>query len=180
MLKDPRIAAAAGIGGLALTIVLLLALAPWSSGNSSAQVLHQGDANCDQLVDARDALAVLHVAANVPPFAPCVAEAGDVNCDGAINPADAIDIVMYAVGLPARSAAAIPVAGETCPPIGAPLNSPTPTTSPPTTTTTHTATPTPSHSVTPTPTPAPSPDVYGATEVLSASYLGDAANAAIE
>ena len=158
MLKDPRIAAAAGIAGLALAIVLLLALAPWSSGNSSAQVLHQGDANCDQLVDARDALAVLHVAANVPPFAPCAAESGDVNCDGAVNATDAIDIMMYTVGLPTRAAAAVTVAGETCPPIGASLNTPTPTASPPpTTTTTDSATPTPSHSVTPTPTLSPSP-----------------------
>jgi glucose/arabinose dehydrogenase len=207
MLKDPRIGAAAGIAGLALAIVLLLALAPWSSGNSSAQVLHQGDANCDQLVDARDALAVLHVAASVPPFAPCAAESGDVNCDGAVNTTDAIDIMIYAVGLPARTAAAVPVAGETCPPIGASLNTPTPTASPPPTTT-HSATPTPSHSVTPTPSPhatitptpgdcagpgggpalpstppptsAPSAGAYNATQVLSATYLGSSADSAIE
>lgn len=176
MLKDPRIAAAAGIASLALAIVALLALAPWSSGDSSAQVLHQGDANCDQLIDARDALAVLHVAANAPPFAPCAAESGDVNCDGAVNASDAIDIMMYTVGLPTRTAAATTVAGETCPPIGASLNTTTPTASSPPTTPTHSATPTP----TPTPTPGPSPDAYGATEVLSASYLGPTANSAIE
>src|ERR1700694_2147791 len=122
MLKDPRIAAAAGIAGLALVIVPLLALAAWSSGNSSAQVLHQGDTNCDQLVDARDALAVLHVAAMVAPFAPCAAESGDVNCDGAVHVTDATDIMMYTAGLPTRTAAANTVTGETCPPIGASLN----------------------------------------------------------
>jgi glucose/arabinose dehydrogenase len=201
MLKDPRIAAAAGIAGLALAIVLLLALAPWSSGKSSAQVLHQGDANCDQLVDARDALAVLHLAASVPPFAACAAESGDVNCDGAINPTDAIDILMYTVGLPTRAAAAATVAGETCPPIGAPLNTQTPTASPPPTTTTHSATPTltpsphltnttppdcagpgggPSLPTAPPPTSPPSAGSYGAKQLLSANYLGDAANAAIE
>src|SRR5450759_1692047 len=126
MLKDPRIAATSGIASLALAIGALLALAPWSSGDSSAQVIHQGDANCDQLIDARDALAVLHVAANAPPFAPCAAESGDVNCDGAVNASDAIDIMMYTVGLPSRTAAATTVAGETCPPIGASLNTTTP------------------------------------------------------
>jgi glucose/arabinose dehydrogenase len=163
MLKDPRIAAAAGIAGLALAIVALLALAPWSSGGSSSRVLHQGDANCDQLIDARDALAVLHLAANVPPFAPCAAESGNVNCDRAVNATDAIDIMAYTVGLPTRAAAANTVAGETCPPIGDSLTSPTPTASPTPTTTTHspspsvTPTPTPSHSVTARPPLSPSP-----------------------
>lgn len=211
MLKDPRIAAAAGIGGLALAVVLMLALAQWSSGDGSTSQLHQGDANCDQIVDARDALAVLHIAANVPPFAPCAAESGNVNCDGAVNASDAIDIMMYTVGLPTRTAAATTVAGETCPPIGASLTSPTPmpTASPPPTTTTPSAPPTttPSHSVTQSPSPqptiTPAPDAcagpgggnslpsappptsppsaaYNATQVLSASYLGSAADSAIE
>lgn len=196
MLKDPRIAAA-GIAGLALAAVLLLALSPWSSGYSSGQVLHQGDANCDQLVDARDALAVLHVAAAVLPIAPCAAESGDVNCDGAVNTADAIDILIYTAGLPTRAAAAVTVGGETCPPIGASLNSPTPTASPPTPTHSVTLSPSPHPTTTmtpdcrgpgggpslpsaPPPTSPPSAGAYIATQVLSAGYLGSAADSAIE
>jgi glucose/arabinose dehydrogenase len=216
MLKDPRVAAAAGIAGLALVILVTIALAPWSSGNSGAETLKQGDANCDQLVDARDALAVLHVAANVPPFAPCAAQTGDVDCNDAIDATDAIDIMMYAAGLPVPTAQAAVAVEQGCPPIGTQLD--TPTSSPTPTATPHSVTPThtPTHSPTPTatltppqsptitpvntpgdcagpgggpslptppaPTSPPAADAYGTGPgpVLSSTYLGDAANAAIE
>jgi glucose/arabinose dehydrogenase len=199
MLKHPRVAAVAGITGLALVILVTIALAPWSSGDSGAQTLRQGDANCDQVVDARDALAVLRVAANVPPFAPCAAQTGDVDCSDAVDATDAIDIVMYAAGLPVPTGqGALSVEGA-CPPIGTQLDTPTssPTaTATPTPTVTTPVSPTPTLSSGPTdctgpgggpslpsapaPTSPPAPDAYGATQVLSTSYLGDAANEAVE
>ncbi len=209
MLKDPRVAAAAGIAALALVVVVAIALAPWSSGNSGAESLQQGDANCDQVVDALDALAVLHVAANVPPLPDCAQQTADVDCSNSINAVDAIEIMGYAAGIPSRTGGAA-AAEQTCPPIGSQLD--TPTSSPTSTATVPPPTPSPTPTSSPSPTPqpptasppphtpgdcsgpgggaslpsAPSPtsppsaDAYGATQVLSAGYLGSAADNAIE
>lgn len=206
-LKDPCLAIAFGLGGLALLVIALTLLSTWSS---SAQVLRQGDANCDQVIDARDALADLRFAANILPFADCTAVTGDVDCDGTIDAEDAIQIVKYVEGLPTSTEAPGSLDGA-CPAIGAPIGTTTLTVSP--TTTVSSVTPTPTNtaagSFTPTPTPGPTPSTtvspgacagpgggptlpsapgptsppsagaYGVTAVLTTSYLGDAANAAI-
>ncbi len=94
-----------GLIGLTLVIVALLTLSPWSSHNSGAEVLRQGDTNCDQVVNAQDGLGALQVAASIQPT-PICGFAGDIDCSGDVDTTDAIGIVRYAAGLPSASAAA--------------------------------------------------------------------------
>jgi hypothetical protein len=69
----------------------------------------QGDADCNQTVDAGDLLAVL-LTLGTESAAPCSGYA-DVNCDGVVSGLDAVLILRYVSGL----ASAIPG----CPPVGA-------------------------------------------------------------
>jgi glucose/arabinose dehydrogenase len=176
-----------GLAGIGLLVVALLTLGPWSSPNSNAEVLRQGDTNCDQIVNAADGLGDLQVAAAVQPT-PLCAFAGDIDCSGEVDTKDAISIVRYAAGLPTASSAA---AQGACPAIGEPIGTTTPTTSSTTSggSATSTVTPTPTTSrsptptqppVTPTPTATPTPNTYTAQESLSAASLGPGANDAIE
>ena len=57
-----------------------------------------GDANCDGLVDSRDALVVLQLSAGLTDVLPCVQNA-DANGDGQINALDAAVILQYDAGL---------------------------------------------------------------------------------
>lgn len=191
-----------GLAGLTLLVVALLTLGAWSSPTSNAEVLRQGDTNCDQVVNATDALGALQVAADVQPT-PICAFAGDIDCSGEVDVSDAIGILRYAAGLPAASGAA---AQSTCPPINAPIGTTTPapaTATPtvtasgsPTQTTPNTPTPTVTPTDTPTtcsgpgggaslppapgPTSPPSAMSYNAQQVISAADLGPAASSAIQ
>ncbi len=69
-----------------------------------------GDANCDYVVDEKDALAVIGDVAGGKP-APC-RDLGNVKCDDLLNVLDALFILQYKAGITAH----IPA---WCPPIGA-------------------------------------------------------------
>ncbi len=69
----------------------------------------QGDADCNETVDASDLLAVLQTLGDFG-AAPCLAYA-DVNCDGVISGLDAVIILRHISQLPSA------VAG--CPAVGA-------------------------------------------------------------
>jgi len=70
-----------------------------------------GDVDCDNGIDAVDALKVLRAAAALPSAAACLAGSGDVNCSGAITSVDALLLLRHVAALPV----ALPVA---CPTIG--------------------------------------------------------------
>ena len=186
-MQNPRLLAGIGLSGLALLVVALLMLGPWSSPDSNAEVLRQGDINCDQLVNATDGLGALQVAANIQPTPICTF-AGDVDCSGDVDVTDAIGIVRYSADLPAHSVAA---AQGDCPPIGSAIGTPTPSgqtgSATPTPNTSHSPTPThtpppitPTPTVTPSDTPGPTNDSYTAQLLLSSAALGVAASPAIQ
>lgn len=183
-----------GLAGLTLLVVTLLALGPWSSPSSNAEVLRQGDTNCDQVVNATDGLGALQVAADVQ-STPICAFAGDIDCSGDVDTTDAIGILKYSAGLPT------PAAQGECPPIGAPIGTTTPTPgggsgTPTATPTPNTPTPTVTATETPTictgpgggaslppapgPTSPPSAMSYNAVPLISEASLGPAASPAIE
>lgn len=73
--------------------------------------LIQGDADCDQDVDAVDALWVLRKSASIEPFSACIAQ-GDIQCDADIDSVDALGILRHVAALP-------PLAqNDPCAPIG--------------------------------------------------------------
>jgi glucose/arabinose dehydrogenase len=172
MLRNRSLLAVTAIVLGALIVIAVLALAP-SSEDSSAGVLIQGDANCDQTVDTRDALADLKEVAEIEPPAACVFLAGDVDCSGAIEANDVTGILLF------HANATQPSGGAGCPPIGEPVTSPTVTTSP---SLIGSPTPTPTAgSPTSTPTPAPTLGTsYSAQPVLPSGYLGIASGSVIE
>ena len=144
-----NLGAAAAVIGLAVIIVTLLALAPWSDHDGSAGGVLQGDTDCSGEVDPLDALGDLRRAGDIPPFPDCVDSAGDVDCSGGIDAGDAVDILAYVVD----TNVANPAGG--CTPIGevivptathSPTVFPTITNSPPPTSSTQTAVPTPTQS----------------------------------
>lgn len=59
-----------------------------------------GDTDCDEDVDAVDALHDLQDVAGLEPDADCLAQAGDVQCDGDIDAVDALGILTHVAGLP--------------------------------------------------------------------------------
>lgn len=140
---------AAGIAALAVVITLILVItSPWSATDSEGSATFQGDVDCDQDVDAVDALFDLKWVAAIQPFGGCTEEAGDTDCNGEIEALDGLHILRYLAALPS-------LVGGDCTPIGGPLNgTPTPGATP-------TATPTPSTtaagSSTPGPTATPTP-----------------------
>lgn len=80
------------------------------STQSASQSAHlQGDANCNDVVDAVDGLQILESAAGLQPTS-CL-PLGNVNCDSATDALDVIGILRFAAGLPTS-----PVNG--CPAIG--------------------------------------------------------------
>jgi hypothetical protein len=140
------ILAVAGLVALTLGFALL---GPHSARASGLQ----GDANCDGLVDARDALRDLQRSAGVAPTQTCTYD-GDTDCDHADTANDALRILAYLSGQPLP-----PIPG--CPPVGesyqlTPTPSPTSALSPPPD---PTFTPTPGLSATPTIAPTPTPTV---------------------
>ncbi|HEY5638522.1 MAG TPA: PQQ-dependent sugar dehydrogenase [Dehalococcoidia bacterium] len=173
MRTDPGIAVAAAVLAVTLLVVLvIIALSPWSGGSSADGVL-QGDADCNDTVDSRDALAGLRFVAGAEPFAVCVEQAADVNCDGAVNGDDVLLILMFAAGLsPAQPASAA------CPAIGEPLGE-QPTATP------GSATASPA-TVTPTASPSATADVtpaaggYHLETVVSSEALGAANGSVLE
>jgi hypothetical protein len=70
-----------------------------------------GDVNCDETVNAIDALLMLRGAAGLANSGLCFAGSGDVNCSGAINAVDALFVLRHVAGLPV-------VLPQDCPPIG--------------------------------------------------------------
>ena len=94
----------------------------------------RGDVNCNDIVDAIDALFVLRFVVALLPLADCIA-AGDVNCNGVADAADALLLQRFVVGLGPPS------------PLPAPPGTPTPTGTP---TLTSMPTPTPVPTSTPT------------------------------
>jgi hypothetical protein len=140
------ILAAAGLVALTFGFALL---GPHSARASGIQ----GDANCDGLVDARDALRVLQRSAGVAPTQTCTYD-GDTDCDHADTANDALRILAYLSGQPVP-----PIPG--CPSVGesyqlTPTPSPTSALSPPPG---PTFTPTPGLSATPTVVPTPTATV---------------------
>lgn len=184
---------------LAALAVAIAAIALISSPGSSAGAVLQGDTDCNQTVDAEDALWALREAASLD-VQPCTKTAGDVDCDGSIEAGDAIAIIEFSAGLGAGAAAA--AAG--CTPIGEAIEgtaTPGTTKSPAPTTPGLTASPTPTQAPTASPTPGPDcsgpgggaslpddpggsgtpqADSYSLRTVFSANELGDAAGATIE
>lgn len=135
----------AGLGVLAAIITLvLLVTTPWSADSTEGSVTFQGDVDCDQDVDAVDALFDLKWIAAIEPFGDCTEEAGDTDCSGDIESLDALHILRHLAALPSL------VQGD-CTPVGDPLNgTPTPG-----------STATPGQTPTGTPTPSPTPAVTG-------------------
>jgi glucose/arabinose dehydrogenase len=111
------VAAAAGIGFAALNSD--------SDDSEAGPAVTQGDADCNQIVNAADALAVLAKAADSETSAACVHLAGDVNCDEKIEPQDAALILEYS----ALGGFDEPASLE-CPEPGAVVATPTPTATP--------------------------------------------------
>lgn len=208
-----------GLAALTVLAIALLALAP-DSKNSQAGGLLQGDADCNRVVNAGDALADLAVAADVETPAACVYRAGNVDCNETVDAADAAAILKYSAFGGGEG-----IGGGNCPPIGAVVATFTPAASPTGTggsaSAASTSSPTPTPTVTPSAgagtstdspsgslppvtsapaTGAPGPcagpgggpglpsgsigspqaGAYDAQQALPASYLGNAADAAIE
>ncbi len=182
---------AAGVIALAVVVVTLIAIRADGPTGTSAGGLVQGDTNCNQDVEALDALGALLADADVEPLPDCL-EAGDVDCDQDVDADDAVAILMHIADLSAAQ-----IAGG-CPAIGEPLPFSTPTEPG------GTVMPTPV-TITPTPVPTPTPpppcagpgggaslpsdpggsaipqeDAYQLDMLLSAGYLGDGADPAID
>jgi len=119
----PQVLVALAIGGLLATLIaLLLAAGP----ASSAVPVTQGDANCDGVVAADDAIPALLVMAGLaPPDGECTATGADIDCSGDIDPLDVAALLYYvALSRPTTAPTATPVG---CPQIGAPFPTPIPT-----------------------------------------------------
>jgi glucose/arabinose dehydrogenase len=164
---------------LTVLVAALVVLTPWSR-ESDARGVVNGDVDCNQTVDARDALGDLRETQDFEPPALCVSQAGDVNCDDSIDMADVVDVLRFA-GLHLQPTAA---AGD-CPAIGAVITTPAPSPSPSHTATaspTPTGSTPPSSTATPTATPIATPQAngYDVTPLLSPDYLGQAADSVIE
>jgi hypothetical protein len=65
---------------------------PAPTPSPTPQVFAAGDANCDGLVTATDAVIILQVAAGVDTSG-CAATYAETNCDGEVTPADAIAVL---------------------------------------------------------------------------------------
>ena len=129
--------AAAGLAALAaIAVTILLITSPWSATTSQGSATIQGDVDCDQDVDAVDALFDLKWVAGIEPFGDCTEEAGDTDCSGGIQSVDALHILRHLAALPSI------VDGE-CTPVGDPLDG------------------TPTAGATATPSPTPTPQVTG-------------------
>lgn len=150
-----------GLAALTVLAIALLALAP-DSKDSQAGGLVQGDADCNQTVNAGDALADLAVAADVETAAACVYLAGNIDCNETVDIADAAAILYYSAFGGGEG-----VGGGNCPPIGTVLATFTPAPSPAGTGGSTSATRTPSP--TPTPTATLSPGAPTATRSPSGS-----------
>ncbi|MEK7246883.1 MAG: PQQ-dependent sugar dehydrogenase, partial [Chloroflexota bacterium] len=219
MLTKRRLATALGFAALIVVVLALLALTRGSE-DSQAGGLVQGDADCNQVVNASDALAALAAAADVETPAACVHLAGNVDCNETVDAAAAAAILKYSAFGGGEG-----IGGGNCPPIGAVVATFTPAASPTGTGGSASAARTSSPTPTPTATPgagagtstdspsgslppvtsapatgAPGPcagpgggpglpsgsigspqaGAYDAQEALSESYLGNAADAAIE
>jgi glucose/arabinose dehydrogenase len=168
-----RIAAAVTLAATFSVAIAVLALSPWPGGSSAGEIL-QGDADCNEAIDARDGLAALRFAADAEPFANCVEEAGDVDCDGGVDLDDVLLILLYSGGISSGAPAGF------CPAIGDPID----TTPPPTVTATATLTASPSATATPAPTATsagtPAANGYHLETVLSSAYLAGANGSVIE
>ena len=184
----PKLLIAAGALFVLIAAVLFVA-DPRSDGTSAGSVL-QGDVDCNQHIDDMDALGVLRKAGDIEPFPACIDLAGDVDCDQDIDAEDAVAILLHTAALDVAQTAG------GCTPIGAPIISPTetlvvitdhptptpPPTAPPSTPASLCAGPGggPSLADDPGNVTAPQPDVYRGASVLTANYLGDAAEPNIE
>jgi glucose/arabinose dehydrogenase len=131
-----------------MLLVAVFALDP----SSSAGIVFQGDADCNQEVDSADALHVLRFVAEIGPFAACIDVAGDVDCSGETASTDALHILRFVAGLPFL------IFADDCVQIGQPIDGvPAPTV---TVTVTASPSPEPPPGGTPTPTgetPGPTP-----------------------
>ena len=180
---------AAGIIALAVLVVTLIAIRSDGPTGTSAGGLVQGDTNCNQGIEALDALGALLADADIDPPADCL-EAGDVDCDQDVDAADAVAILVHIADLSAAQ-----IAGG-CPAIGEPLPFSTPT-EPGGTVMPTPVTITPTLVPTPTPPPPcagpgggaslpsdpggsaiPQEDAYQLDMLLSAGYLGASAERA--
>jgi glucose/arabinose dehydrogenase len=198
------LAVAAGIAAAGIFVLILIALAPWAS-ESTADGAIQGDTTCSGGVDPQDSLEVLNNLADLP-YAPCTEQSGDVDCDDALSPGDATAILAYlALGEAEAGGPGCPAIGEE---MGSPTPTRTPTattasataSASPSPTLTPTPSPTPTPTLSPQPTPpactatgatptlpptpsATAPPVansYSTASILSAAYLGAAADPNIE
>ena len=72
---------------------------PWPTPSPSPTPIAYGpgDANCDQVVDARDAAVILRFAAGTEE-GKCAAGNSDVDCDGVVTSADAMQVLMWTIG----------------------------------------------------------------------------------
>jgi glucose/arabinose dehydrogenase len=153
---------------------MVVAVSPWSE-HSAADGLAQGDADCSDSVDTRDALADLRYLADIEPIANCVIDAGDVDCSGEVGDEDVLALLFYSGGITPAAAAE-----DNCPDIGDPIGS-TPTgASSPTPTATPTVTGDPGLTASPAPSGTPRPDGYHTEVVMSAAALGPAKDNKIE
>lgn len=143
--------ATAGLAALVAVMALVLVItSPWST-NSSASAVFQGDVDCDQGVDAVDALFDLKWVAGLEPFGDCTEEAGDTDCNGDIESVDALHILRHLAALESLvPPGCTPIGGllvgsatPTLPATQTPTPTPTPADGSPTTTASPTATPTP-------------------------------------
>ena len=69
---------------------------PAPTETPAPQVFAAGDANCDGLVTAQDAVIILQVAAGVD-ASTCAATHAETNCDGTVTPADAMAVLQMAL-----------------------------------------------------------------------------------
>jgi glucose/arabinose dehydrogenase len=192
---------AAGVIALSAVVVALIAFRSDDPTGTSAGALVQGDTDCSQEVGELDSLEVLSAEAGIEPPADCI-EAGDVDCDGDVAADDSLAILVHVAGFTAAQISSV------CTAIGEPLTSITPTDPGTTVTATPSVTTTPpptAITITPTPVPTPTPpppcagpgggpslpsdpggsatpqaDAYQLDTLLSAGYLGDAADPAID
>lgn len=128
MLENRRVLTlgSAAVAAIATAAVIgFVALSSDSNDSEAGAAVTQGDADCNQVVNAVDALAVLAVASDSATNAACVHLAGDVNCDDRIEAADAALILEFsALGDFTQPA------GLECPEPGTIVATPTPTATP--------------------------------------------------
>jgi len=72
-----------------------------------------GDVDCNEIVQATDALHILRFVGAIPPAATCISQ-GDTDCDADIDAVDGLGVLRFVAGLP------LTPTGAGCPPVGSP------------------------------------------------------------